>query len=83
VISAESRRIADAGRRIYEERLKSALEPAHRNKFVAIEQQSGDYFLGRTLAEATRAGRHAYPDRITRVRRVGHPAALELGAAVR
>jgi hypothetical protein len=74
VISAESQRIADAGRRIYEERLKSALEPVHRDEFVAIQPQSGDYFLGRTLAEAIRAARHAYPDRLTHVMRVGHPA---------
>ena len=38
---------------IYAARLRSILEPKHIDEFVAIEPESGDYFLGKTLNEAT------------------------------
>ncbi|NIM08690.1 MAG: hypothetical protein GTO53_05965 [Planctomycetales bacterium] len=67
---------------IYEANLKEILEPQHVDEFVAIEPESGDYFLGKTLNEATRAARQSYPDRLTHVMRVGHRAALHLGTRV-
>ncbi len=57
-------------------RLRSALEAEHRDEFVAIEPESGDYFLGRTLREAVGAARRAHPDRLTHAMRVGHKAAI-------
>ncbi|NIP68257.1 MAG: hypothetical protein GTO04_03450 [Planctomycetales bacterium] len=67
---------------IYAKHLKAILEPEHVDEFVAIEPESGDHFLGKTLNEATRAARQAYPDRLTHVMRVGHRAALHLGTRV-
>ena len=64
---------------IYHSRLRAALEPEHRNEFVAIEPDSGDYLLGRTLSEAVGAVRAAYPDRLVHGMRVGHKAALHFG----
>jgi hypothetical protein len=64
---------------IYATRLRAVLEPAHADEFVAIEPESGDYFLGQTLNEATRAARKTYPDRMTHAMRVGHRAALHFG----
>ena len=64
---------------IYVTRLRSVLEPEHTDEFVAIEPDSGEYFLGKTLNEATRAARAKYPDRLTHAMRVGHKAALHLG----
>ncbi len=37
---------------LYDQRLKTLLEAAHRDEFVEIEPDSGDYFLGPTLCEA-------------------------------
>ena len=68
---------------IYTARLRAVLEPEHMDEFVAIEPVSGDYFLGRTLREAVRAARRAYPDRLTHAMRVGHRAALHFGMHVR
>ena len=65
---------------IYEQRLKAALEKSHPNYFVAIEPDSGDYFLGGTLSEAAAAAREAYPDRRISLLRVGHRAAVHMGA---
>ena len=67
---------------IYERRLKSMLEEAHRDEFVAIEPVSGDCFLGRTLSDAIGAARAAHPDRLAHAIRIGHTAALHFGVSV-
>ena len=41
---------------IYQDRLQSELERTHPDDFVAIEPDSGEYFLGRTLSEAAADG---------------------------
>jgi hypothetical protein len=68
---------------IYASRLRPILEPAHVDEFVAIEPESGEYFLGKTLNEAARAARSAYPDRLTHAMRIGRRAALHFGMHVR
>jgi len=72
-----------AAEEIYATRLQVALELKHMDEFVAIEPESGDYFLGKTLNEATQAARQIYPDRLTHAMRVGHRAALHFGLHVR
>jgi len=64
---------------IYEARLQAILEPCHDHEFVAIEPESGEYFLGKTMTDAAKAARAAYPSRLTHVMRVGHKAAIHLG----
>ena len=68
---------------VYETRLRKVLEPEHVDEFVAIEPESGDYFLGKTLSEAIGAARRSYPDRLAHAMRVGHKAALHFGVHVR
>lgn len=68
---------------IYANRLRSVLEPDHMHEFVAIEPESGDHFVGKTLSEATQAARKSYPDRWTHAMRIGHSAALHFGMHVR
>jgi hypothetical protein len=68
---------------LYESRLRAQLEPTHRDEFVAIEPESGDFFLGRTLSEAIGAARKAHPDRLAHAMRVGHAAALHFGVSAR
>ncbi len=80
VVTQHSQQIARQGEEIYRQRLKDQLEKSHRDEFVAIEPQSGDYFLGKTLGEAIEASRRAYPERLAYAVRVGHPAAVHLGA---
>ena len=60
-------------------KLRDQLEANHRNEFVAIEPESGDYFLGKTLSEAIQAARSKYSDRISFALRIGHPSAVHLG----
>ncbi len=68
---------------VYATQLRGSLEPEHMDEFVAIEPESGDYFLGKTLSQATGAARKTYPNRLTHVMRVGHRAALHFGMHVR
>lgn len=68
---------------LYATQLRAILEPAHMGEFVAIEPDSGDYFLGKTLGDATRLARQLCPNRLTHAMRVGHRAALHLGMHVR
>ena len=68
---------------IYTTRLRGFLESELIDDFVAIEPESGDYFLGKTLNEATRAARLTHPDQLTHVMRIGHRAALHFGMQVR
>ena len=70
---------------IYATRLRAVLEPEHVDEFVAIEPESGDYFLGEHAkrGEATRAARQSYPDRLTDAMRVGHRAAVHFGMHIR
>jgi hypothetical protein len=72
---------SELGRRcdaIYEAKLKDRLEKTNMDDFVAIEPESGDYFLGRSITEVARAAESAYPDRRGFILRVGHAAAIDL-----
>ena len=77
--SEQSLDVARRATEIYDARLRVKLEAQHRNAFVAVEPDSGDYFLGVTLSEAILAAREAYPNRISFALRVGHPSAVHLG----
>jgi hypothetical protein len=67
---------------IYQERYKEKLEQTHRDYFVAIEPDSGDFFPGLTLSEAAGAARKAHPGRRTFILRVGHRTAVHIGTHV-
>jgi hypothetical protein len=68
---------------LYAARLQAVLEPDHLDEFVAIEPDSGEYFLGKTLSDAMGAARRSHPDRLAHAMRIGHRAALHFGMHVR
>ncbi len=71
--------LVERAKHIYEERLKSELEPTQKGRYLAIEPVSGEYFLGRTLSEAAAAARAAHPGRQFFGMRIGYKAAVEIG----
>lgn len=81
MLTPQDRDVMQRAERLYEERLKAELEKTHLHAFVVIEPQSGDYFLGQTLGEAAEAARAAHPGRPAHIMRVGHRAAIHMGAA--
>jgi hypothetical protein len=66
---------------IYEQGLRKQLEATNPDDFVAIEPESGDFFLGKTLSDAIQAARAAHPARLVLALRVGHRSTVELGVA--
>jgi hypothetical protein len=79
MVSAESHELIARSKQLYEERFKTKLEATHMHSFVAIEPESGEYFLGPTLSDAAAACRAVYPTRRACVLRVGHRATVHMG----
>jgi hypothetical protein len=79
MLTGNSKRIAEQSKRLYEEKLRPSLESNHWGKFVCIEPESTDYFLGETFDEAVNKAIDAHPDRLTHTLRIGFPATLHLG----
>jgi hypothetical protein len=79
MVSADIRSVIDRAKRIYADQLQAALESQHRNRFVAIEPESGDYFLGDTFDEAVKSARPEHPSRLSHTIRIGRRAAFHLG----
>jgi hypothetical protein len=71
--------LSENGQRLYDERLRELLEPEHTGEFVAIEPNTGHYFLGDSDLTALRAGRQALPDKLFYLLRVGSDAAYHVG----
>lgn len=70
--------MARKGVRLYQTKLKAALEPAYTGMFAAIEVDSGDYFLGARMGEALENAIAKYPDKEFYIVRVGFRAALKM-----
>lgn len=66
-------KLASKGKEIYTTKLKALLEPKDLGKIVAIEIESGDYFVGETVAEATQKAKERYPDCVFHFIKIGYP----------
>jgi hypothetical protein len=73
IFQVDQRKVISKGKEIYNG-IRGALEPEHKGEIVAIEVDSGDHFLGRTVTEATRKARKKHPDKVFYFVRVGFPA---------
>jgi hypothetical protein len=80
MVSADTKLVIERAKRLYAERLQAELEPQHRNRFVAIEPESGEYFLGDTFDEAVKSARAKHPSRLSHTIRIGHRAAFHMGS---
>jgi len=67
--------LARRGQAIFE-RISPLLEAEHRGKFIAIEPDSGDYFIATRGMEAIDTGRAKHPDKLFYLARIGFPAAV-------
>jgi hypothetical protein len=81
VISKDTKTVIDRAKRIYEQ-MRTTLEAEHRDRFVAIEPESGDYFLADSFDSAVRSARSAHPSRLTHTIRIGLDAAFLIGLMV-
>lgn len=74
----EIRRFVEQAKRTYREQLASKLEPAYTGKMVAIEPETGNYFLGDDEVQATKQARAAGYDGPLYFLRVGSAYAHRL-----
>lgn len=61
VSEEEAQVLSERGLAIYENKLKSLLEPLHDNEFISIHVETEDYALGASSGEAMRAIRQRHP----------------------
>ena len=80
MVSADTKSVIERAKRIYAEQLQAMLEPQHMNRFVAIEPESGEYFLGDTFDEAVHSARAKHPSRLSHTIWIGHRAAFHIGS---
>jgi hypothetical protein len=83
MVSADTKSVIERAKRLYAERLQGVLETQHRDRFVAIEPESGEYFLGDTFDEAVQAARAKHPTRLSHTIRIGHRAVFHMGSLQR
>lgn len=83
MVSAETKSVIDRAKGVYADQLQTDLESQHMDRFVAIEPESGEYFLGDTFDEAVKAARTKYPSRLSHTIRIGHRAAFHIGGTER
>ena len=79
MVSADTKSVIERAKRLYAEHLQAVLEPQHRDRFVAIEPESGEYFLRDTFDEAVQAARAKHSARLSHTIRIGHRAAFQMG----
>jgi hypothetical protein len=72
-------RLAGEGERFYAERLRDVLEPGQVGRFVAIEPETGRYFVGVKGSEALAAAHEAMPDGLFYLKLVGYEFAHRMG----
>lgn len=82
-VSANSDDLTQRGLAIYEQTLKSLLEPAQNGRFVAIHVDSQDYEVARTSADAMRAmlKRHPIDGKLV-IRKIGDEPEYGLAARI-
>ena len=53
--------------------IKTEMEANHKGKFLAIDPESGDYYLAKTSLEAILNGRKEHPNTVFYIIRIGFP----------
>ncbi|MDA1141390.1 MAG: hypothetical protein O3B01_22745 [Planctomycetota bacterium] len=79
MVSEETKNVVEQSKTIYELQLRDSLEAEHRDRYVAIEPESGDFFLADTFDAAVKAARSKYPSRLSHTIRIGHRGAFSIG----
>lgn len=70
----------ESANQIHESQLREKLEKDHKGEIVAIEINSGDFFLGRNEIEAYEKGIKKHPDKTFVYKRVGYKATHFVGS---
>ena len=74
--------LAEKGSKIYDQ-MHSNLEKSHWGEFVAIEVDSGKYFIDKTDIEALMKARRQFPDKVFYMVKVGSQAVIHFSSGQR
>ena len=67
--------LAGQGQALYDRELRPTLEAEHFGRFVAVEPESRQYWLGDTVEEVCHQARTALPRKFFHLIRIGSPTA--------
>ena len=79
----EREEFASRAERAYAERWKSVLEPDHFGELIAVEPDSSDCVLGKSLGDLDAACDQKFGTKLVHIFRVGGGAAVRIGGAFR
>ena len=71
--------VCDRGEKIYDERIKSLVEPQEIGKFIVIDIESGDYEISEDMLEASDRLQKRRPDSVQFGAMVGYESAYLIG----
>ncbi len=74
--------LAEKGGQIYA-KFKSNIDQTHQGEFVAIEVESGKYFVGKTDSEALMKAKRQFPHKVFYMVKIGSRAVIHFSSAQR
>lgn len=78
---ADIQRISEEGAKIYDQ-IKVQYDPKEKGKFLAIEIESKQAYLGTTSAEALELARESHPNKVFYVVKIGFEVAETMARAL-
>ena len=73
-IAVEAERVVKKGQRIYA-RVKKNYDPKYRGKYLAIEVEGGEVFLGKDGVSAREKAHEKYPNKMVFLQKIGFDTA--------
>lgn len=74
--------IEKKGQEIYENKLRSQLEPFKNGKYVAIDVESEKYFVANTLEEALLQAQKKYPNHLFHTVKIGSSGVFKVSGLI-
>lgn len=78
-LDPEWRAFAERAKQVYDQTLKSRLEPEHIGELIAVEPDSGEFVLAPTINEMTQSTRLRFGTKPVHLIRVGGGTAVKIG----
>lgn len=73
--------IAQRGRAVYEQRLRTLLEPAQHGRYLVLNVETGEYEVGDDAMTPSETMRQRFPGTLFYAMRIGYPAMLQRGGS--
>jgi len=71
--------IGERAQRLYEEKIRSVVEPMHNGEFLVLDVEAGDYEVDADRRRALERAEAKHPGGLFYILRIGYPAAVHLG----